>query len=227
MVKKIKEGYKFFNLALLSFLTLSFDVLSIGITNYLVFGKFEIVYSDVQLKSFWFVIIARSLVYIVWGLSAYLLINKSKKKFNFDIFNVEESKKKFKMWQWLIIAFSVIFSFSLSYYSWGGFKLYLEFLSHGLFSFTLQFIYYLFEVALFTLIIVFGQKAFEIWFSKKNIPYGGIVVAFTWGLIHFFTKDIATGISTTLISFLFGSIYVIANKNIKITYIVLCFMFML
>ncbi len=29
------------------------------------------------------------------------------------------------------------------------------------------------------LMIVYGQKAFEVWFRKVNIPYGAIVVALT------------------------------------------------
>ncbi|MDI9412390.1 MAG: hypothetical protein QM401_02290 [Bacillota bacterium] len=46
-------------------------------------------------------------------------------------------------------------------------------------------IYYAFETALFTLILVFGHKAFELWLGKTNFPYGGVVLALTRDLYTF------------------------------------------
>ena len=80
---------------------------------------------------------------------------------------------------------------------------------------------------LVTLILIFGQKAFEQWFNKINIPYGGIIVAFTLGLCHFFTKDITTGIITMISGLAFGSIYLLVNRDIKKTYLILWIMFVL
>ena len=111
---------------------------------------------------------------------------------------------------------------------WGGSKLLIEFGRLGVLKFIFQYIYYLFEVILFMLIIVYGQKAFELWFKKKNIPYGGIVVALTWGLGHWFTKGtLVTGLYTAFAGFCYGVVYLLLNRNIKWTYVVLCIMFIL
>jgi hypothetical protein len=41
---------------------------------------------------------------------------------------------------------------------------------------------------LISLIIVFGQKVCEKWFHNEKIPYGGIILGLTWGLVHTYTK---------------------------------------
>ncbi len=51
-----------------------------------------------------------------------------------------------------------------------------------------QYIYYLAEGFLISLVIVYGQKAFEKWFKNDKIPYGGIVLGLIWGLFHILTK---------------------------------------
>ena len=78
------------------------------------------------------------------------------------------------------------------------------------------------------LIIVFGQYAFEKWFKNDKIPYGGILVALTWGLGHWFTKgSLGTGIYTAIGGFVFGSVYLLTRRNIKLSYLFLCIMFIL
>ena len=88
---------------------------------------------------------------------------------------------------------------------WGGFKVYLEWKSHGTLLFIFQYIYYVFETLLFTLILVFAQLAFETWFKNRKIPYGGIVMGLTWGLAHIFTKgSLLIGLEGVAIGLLFG-----------------------
>jgi hypothetical protein len=78
------------------------------------------------------------------------------------------------------------------------------------------------------LILVFGQKACEVWFRKENIPYGGIVVAVTWGLIHILTKgSVMTGITSAVAGFLYGSTYLLLNRDIKKTLLILFVMFVI
>ena len=84
-----------------------------------------------------------------------------------------------------------------------------------------------FETFLVMLILIFGQKAFEKWFIKTNIPYGGIILAVTWGVGHFITKDIITGIVTAIMSLAFGSIYLLVNRDIRKAYPILFIMFVL
>ena len=110
----------------------------------------------------------------------------------------------------------------------GGLKIIHEFQKLGVLKFIFQHIYYLAEVVLFTLIIVFGQNALEKLFRKKQIPYGGILVGLTWGLAHCFSKgSIWTGLITMVLGFLFGAVYVFLGKDFKKTYIVLALAFII
>ena len=64
-------------------------------------------------------------------------------------------------------------SLAVSLLDWQGFKVVKKFQSNGLLKFIFQYIYYLFETALFTLIIMFGQKALEMW-TKKETFHGAV-----------------------------------------------------
>ena len=94
--------------------------------------------------------------------------------------------------------------------------------------FVFQYVYYLFETMLFLLIIVFGQKALERWFKRENVPYGGIVVALTWGIVHIATKgSVSIGLLSAVSGSLFGVVYLLVNRDIKKAYVLLAFMFVL
>lgn len=161
---------------------------------------------------------------ISWGFVSYFIINLSKKKYGFDLM---KKGTKVKGWQWILVIAFIIMSLVISYIDWNGSKVLKEFNYNGLLKFIFQYIYYTFEVMLVTLILIFGQKAFEQWFNKVNIPYGGIILALTWGIAHFFTKDILTGIVTIISSLAFGSIYLLVNRDIRKTYPILWIMFVL
>ncbi|TAN65517.1 hypothetical protein WS9_012180 [Paraclostridium sordellii 8483] len=102
------------------------------------------------------------------------------------------------------------------YIDWGGFKPILEFQRLGVLKFIFQYIYYLFEVFLITLIVIFAQKAFEKWFKNETIPYGGIVLALTWGLMHIVSKgSITVGLLSAFGGFLYGSAYLVVGKDYR------------
>lgn len=162
---------------------------------------------------------------ITWGIIAYIILKFSKNRYEFDIF---ENKRKMKMWQWICVILCIIFSLYMSYWNWDGFKVMKEFQHNGLLKFIFQYIYYIFETALFTLILVYGQKAFEMWFKKENIPYGGIILAVTWGLAHILTKgNVSVGLLSALRGFAFGIVYLLVNRDIKKTLLILFIMFIL
>ncbi|MCI8968134.1 MAG: hypothetical protein HFH75_11200 [Lachnospiraceae bacterium] len=103
-----------------------------------------------------------------------------------------------------------------------------EFHNLGALLFTFQYIYYAFETMLFMLIIVFGQRACEAWFGGGRIPYGGIVCGLTWGAAHIFTKgSLVVGLGSILSGFLFGSAYLLVNRDIRKAWIVMFLMFTL
>lgn len=216
-MKKV-TGTDFLALALLAFAGIGLEiVLAFGIEPIL-YGASIGEWTDLQNIIHWVV------TCILWGLVSWYLIRFAKKKYEFDIF---QKGDKMAVWQWLLIALFVVGSLILSYFDWNGSKVIKEFYANGPVKFVFQYIYYIFETVLVTLILVFGQKAFEKWFHRKNIPYGGIIVAITWGIGHFFTKDILTGIVTVISGLAFGSVYLLAGRDIRKTYPILWMMFVL
>lgn len=216
-MKKV-TGTDYLVLALLAFAGIGLEiVLAFGIEPIL-YGASIGEWTDLQNIIHWVV------TCILWGLVSWYLIRFAKKKYEFDIF---QKGDKMAVWQWLLIAVFVVGSLILSYFDWNGSKVIKEFYANGPVKFVFQYIYYIFETVLVTLILVFGQKAFEKWFHRKNIPYGGIIVAITWGIGHFFTKDILTGIVTVISGLAFGSVYLLAGRDIRKTYPILWMMFVL
>jgi hypothetical protein len=106
-----------------------------------------------------------------------------------------------------------------------GFKPVTEY--NGLVKFIFQNIYYLFEAALIVLTIIFGQRFGELITKKGNLPWGGLFLAMTWGLVHILLQDLNTGIYTFIMAILYGIVYVALNKNTKYSYILITFMFIL
>ena len=215
---KKATGLDFLVLALLAFGGIGLEViLALGIEPIL-YGAQLGEWSTLQNILHWTITSA------LWGGVAYLLVRNAKKKYDFDIFKKGE---KLKLWKWLLIAAFIVLSLMISYKDWNGFKVIKEFVFNGWLKFIFQYIYYIFETVLVTLILVFAQKAFEKWFHKENIPYGGIAIALTWGIGHFFTKDIMTGIVCMISGFAFGSVYLLTNRDIRKTFPIVLAMFVL
>lgn len=216
--KKVK-GMKYVWLAFIAFGGLGLEVLYAFVLEPIVYG------CDIQNWKNWQFILHWTTTCITWGIVARYTVKVAKKKLGFDIF---EKNIPIKTWQWVVIVVCVAVCLSVTYMDWEGIKLLTELERLGLLKFTFQYIYYLFEVILFMLIIVYGQKAFEVWFNKKNVPYGGIIVALTWGLSHWFTKGtFVAGLSAAFGGFCYGVVYLLLNRNIKWTYVILCIMFIL
>jgi hypothetical protein len=152
---------------------------------------------------------------LVWGIFGYFLIRVSREKYGFDIM---KEKSVLGIRQYLLCALCILFTAYVQSLDWGGFRPLIEFQRQGALKFVFQYIYYFFETFLFSLIIIFGQRAFEIWFKKKNIPYGGIVLALTWGLAHIISKgSVVIGLLTALSGFLLGAAYLIVGRDYRKT----------
>ncbi|MFT4144032.1 MAG: hypothetical protein QM644_06200 [Mobilitalea sp.] len=211
------KGMDFLSLALYAFGGLGIEALYAFLLEPMIYGKQMADWSISQNIIHWIV------TCITWGIITWLIVRYSKKKYGFDIF-VREGKMR--LWQWLCVVLCIVFSLSVSYMDWDGFKVVMEFQKKGLLKFIFQYIYYAFETALFTLILVYAQKAFEVWFKRKNIPYGGIILAVTWGFAHIFTKgSIPVGLMAALGGFTFGIVYLLVNRDIRKTLPILFLMF--
>ena len=165
------------------------------------------------------------LTYILWGSCVFFICRCAKKK-GHDLF--EKNGQSIRPWQWVCIAGGVAACLVTSWIDWEGSKVLKEFANNGAIKFIFQYIYYMFEVSLVMLIIVFGQKACEIWSGHKKIPFGGIIAALTWGLGHWASKgSLAAGLVSAACGLALGSVYLLTNRKAKLSYALLCLMFIL
>ncbi|CEN76323.1 Uncharacterised protein [[Clostridium] sordellii] len=205
MEKKI-TGLDYLYLSLYAFAGIGLELILVGIIEPL-FGLSLETYTTMQNLLHWVVIC------IIWLIVGIFLINLAKKKYGFDLL---ENKIKLKGLQYVGIVLCLIVSIASHYIDWGGFKPILEFQRLGVLKFIFQYIYYLFEVFLITLIVIFAQKAFEKWFKNETIPYGGIVLALTWGLMHIVSKaSITVGLLSAFGGFIYGSAYLVVGKDYR------------
>jgi hypothetical protein len=154
---------------------------------------------------------------LIWGIVGYALMKQPL-----------IIRSKIKKTNWYMAGAIIIVSIAYTSITWNGFKPAIELYNNGIVKFIVQYIYYAVESLLILLIIAHGQKAFEKWFKNANhFPFGALLLTMTWGMIHILTQGVATGIFTCIQSILFGSIYLVLNKDIKYSYIAIAFMFML
>lgn len=215
---KKATGFDYLSLALLAFGGIGLEVLLALVIEPFIFGAQMGEWTVFQNILHWIV------TCIVWGTVGIALIREAKKKYGFDLLAKGE---KVATWQWGLIVVFVIGSLFVSYLDWNGSKVIKEFYANGWLKFIFQYIYYVFETFLIVLILIFAQKAFETWFKKENIPYGGIIVAVTWGLAHIFTKSLTTGIICAISGLAFGSVYLLVNRDIRKTFPIIFVMFAL
>ena len=216
------SGWKYLLLALGAFAGIGLEFVISGI-GYLAFGEFPSFQGP-----HWQLILHWIATCLAWSCAAVLLVRLAKKKMGFDIFKKGE---KMKLWQWGAVVLAIVLSLVMSYVAWHmNFKVIREFTANGPLRFTFQYIYYIVETALFLLIIVFGQKAFELWTKKRNIPWGGIICGLTWGIAHLISRgffDPANGIGSAIAGFMFGAAYLLTNRDIKKSWFILFLMFVL
>ena len=219
---KEAKGWDYFAYALYAFAGLGIEVLLAFFLEPLIYGCSMNEWSTAQNISHWII------TCICWGIMCAVLINTAKSKYSFNLF---KKTKPMKIWQWVSVVIIFILMIVFSYIDWNGSKVLKEFRYNGWLKFIFQYIYYVFEVGLVVLIVIFGQKAFEKWFHKDSavwIPYGGVLTGLTWGMVHILTKgDLSTGVSLSLISIGYGITYLLVNRDIKKAYIWILLMFVL
>ena len=212
------KGTDYLWLGLYAFCGLGMEALYAYLLEPLLYGAPMQEWSVLQIILHW------TVTCITWGLFAAVLIRKSGTKYHYPL---TEKGQTMSLPRVALCIVFIIVAFVIDYVSWGGFKVYLEYVNKGLLLFVFQYIYYAFETMLFLLIIVFGQKACEVWLGKENLPYGGIVCGLTWGLAHVFTKNVLTGLFGVLLGVALGSVYLVVNRDLRKAYVVMFLMFVL
>lgn len=212
-----KMGWNYMNLAVTAFGGLGVELLYAFILEPFLYGAQMGNWAAGQTIAHWILTCA------TWGGIGVWLVRTAEKKYSLDILSVRE---KMQPWQWTAAMALVAVSAIIQYFDWGGFKIAIEFQHLGAVMFVFQYLYYAFETVLFMMIIVFGQKACELWLGHEKIPYGGILCGLTWGLGHILSKgSLLAGLHGLLWGILLGTAYLVANKEIRKTWVLLFLMF--
>lgn len=211
----------YLGLSFAAFICMALELLLVSIEP-LLYGK-AVTFSDWTVISHWI------LTCTLWSLSALFLLKSAIKRCGFNLREkVEHPNSISYLYRLIIIAVIFIFTVFISYQSWNGFKIVIEFKKLGLLKFCIQYFYYFIEAILFMLIIAFSQQAFELRLKYTKIPYGGIFCGLTWGLSHILTQaSISDGLLTALSALFFGTVYILLNKNVLKSFPVIFLMFIL
>ncbi len=152
----------------------------------------------------------------MWAFFVSILLFLSRKHYHFPA--RENKRDKISLKNWIVTLGCFIGCKIITFIDWHTLKIFGEAQGKTVFQFCMQYLYYIFEVMLITLIIIYGQKAIEILLKKESsIPFGGIILAATWGAFHFVSRgaglEIWNGISTMIFSVLSGVMYLRLNRK--------------
>lgn len=155
----------------------------------------------------------------------WVLIRGAKNKLGFNVLGCDEVGKR----NAVLSMAAVIVCIILNFFDWKTLKIIGEFQSKETGVFIFQYIYYFFEVGLVFLIVAFGQKFMEELLKRKSrIPFGGIALCCTWGTVHILTKgSIYTGLGVMIFALIYGVIYILLNRNARLSYIAMLLAFII
>lgn len=153
---------------------------------------------------------------VVWGVFAVVLALWSKRRYHFNIMG---ERRPVAVINWCIALGLVAVCIALNAWSRGTLKIYGEFASKELSVFIFQYFYYIFEIFLVLSVVIYGQKSGEMWFGQSKMPWGGILVGLTWGLVHALTKgSFFIGLEAMVAGVLYGCIYLLMKKRAVYAY---------
>lgn len=160
MKKKMKqvfksEAYQYFKYAMWTFGGLALELVYAFLLEPIIYGHSMNEFTTVECMIHW------SLTSITWVLVAFLILRSANKNLDFQL------KGKDNKWTLQGVLASLVLiglMIVVNYVDLGKLKIVHEFYVLGALKFTFQHFYYLAEVALFTLIVVFGQNSLEKFF---------------------------------------------------------------
>lgn len=156
---------------------------------------------------------------VMWGIVGLVMFYIASRVYGMDILQKENKPSQ----RGIVIALMLLSSsVGVKYILLGGWQFIIDFRSQGWVQFIFLYIYYLFEASLLLLSAVFFQEAAERIIGKQNdhVPWGGVLLALTWGAAHFITTwNITTALFYTAAAFFIGCAYLAAKRNLYISYI--------
>ncbi len=200
-----------------------FTLLTLFTQIFIVLFFQEILYNEPA--QFWSpikVIIFDIATYFVWCSLGFLILKKARKEIDFKIL---KKTKHLCVMQWLAIILLISLTFYASYIHWHGVKIIKAYILNGFSVFIFQHILYIIEAFLITMFMNFLQNYLDIAVKKPYIPYLGILFSIICFIIAIqLHAPFATAIYLTFLSFLFGSVYLLCNKNFINTFLLILFL---
>ena len=209
MVREV-SWTKYLWLSLLSFGAFLLEYISIFVIE-VKFLHVDIQNYTMQQKSIHCIIMA-----FLWAFFIGIFLFFSRKHYHFP--ETESKREKISLENWIVTLACFIVCKIMTFIDWHTLKIVGEAQGKTVFQFCAQYLYYIFEVLLVILIIIYGQKAIETLLKKESsIPFGGIILAMTWGAFHFVSRgvgfEIWNGISTMIFSVLSGVMYLTKTSH--------------
>ena len=152
MVKEIRWT-KYFYLSLLSFGAFMLELLPIFII------EVPLLHVDIQNYTAHQRSIHCIIMTFIWAVFIGMLLLFSKKHYRLPTGRIQEDKISLK--NWIVTLACFIGCKLLTFIDWHTLKVIGEAQGKTIFQFSAQYLYYIFEVMLVTLIIIYGQKAVE------------------------------------------------------------------
>lgn len=158
---------------------------------------------------------------VIWSIYLGFILVYSRKKYEFPAKRIQSdiSKKD------LVTALVCLFGCKImTFIDWHTLKVVGELQGKATVQFIVQYLYYFMEIGIVLLIVMYGQKAIETLIKRgSNIPFGGFILAITWGAFHFVSRgkgiEIWNGISCIIFSVLFGISYLKLKRNYFYSYL--------
>lgn len=212
---KIKLVHNYFQAALLSFLFLCLDIF-VAFLESKVYGVGIAAFSHNQLITHWIIII------LLWLLSSLAVIFYGRRHCDYHAFKAQFKPTKLA----LICGFSIPIVCVIALTVFNGKPGFIKFFSNAPDLAAFQYIYAIFEMLLAALLLSFAQKGFDSIGLNPKIPAGGITLAASWGLIHYFTKSSwSVALIAVALAVVFGFIHNLLGKDLRRTWPLMYLMF--
>ena len=202
----------FFMLGVFSIMGLLAEYALIELETF-IFNKGYLEFTITESVTHWIV------VCVLWGILGLLLFYVTVRVYGFDIVKKDERPTM----RGVVIAFLLLSSsVGVKYLLLGGWQMAVDFRREGWFQFIFLYVYRLFETVLLLMAGAFFQEGCErvVKIQNTHIPWGGMLLALTWGLIHLITSGSPVmALFYTALSFFIGCAYLSAHRNMYISYL--------
>lgn len=168
----------------------------------------------------------------IWGLEIWILVVIAKKN-SIHFFTEQENKGELKLWKVTMLFVLAIIPMLIISASIGWKVKIVYALGERVTIMTLlcnvgEMLSYSVKMVLMIMFIACIQKGFEgIIKTKFIVPYGAILAILTFGLIDFFFFPVPFNAFYLIMSFLYGLIYLVADKKFALSYLICYLIYLL